>query len=296
MATKKNEAAEVTSVPEAFSETLKIALYGRFGSGKTEQIAALIQRYGADKVKVVSCERGLNTVQSVLPKSSVIVANSLNEMREAYKPCLEFATTNPTGWVVVDGMSQATEWLANEQLSGAERYYDAKAQNQSIAQKDMPFGRFLTDRGAIDSMRIYGRIGRDSENLLAAWIGLPCNLYINYLEEMVGQSGYEKSLPYGPDVPGKVGLRAVMSSFDYIGRLFYKDFRDPQTNETVTILCAGFDPRNNVYMARVRTDRRVVAAPTEIADFDITQLIDIVKPKEKEDAQAQMSEAKVSGQ
>lgn len=292
MAIKKTEGVEVTSVPKAetlFSETLKIALYGRFGSGKTEQIAALIQRVGADKVKVVSCERGMNTVESVLPKTSVITANNLNEMREAYLPCLEFARANPDGWIVVDGMSQATEWLANDQLSGAERYYDAKAQNQTVATKDLPFGRFLTDRGAIDTMRIYGRIGRDSENLLAAWISLPCNLYVNYLEEMVGQSGYEKSLPYGPDVPGKVGLRAVMSSFDYIGRLFY----NPEGK-----LCAGFDSRSNVYMARTRTDRRVVTMPTEMVDFDIAQLIEIVKPRSgvKEDAPTQMSEAKVSGQ
>lgn len=288
MANKKAELEAAPLPPEAvsFTETLKIALYGRFGSGKTDQIASLIAGKGAAKVLVVSCERGLNTVESVLPKSSVLIVNNLGELRAAYRTCLEFATENPDGWIVVDGMSQATEWLANEQLSGAERYYDAKVQNQTVAQKDLPFGRFLTDRGAIDTMRIYGRIGRDSENLLAGWIGLPCNLYVNYLEEMVGQSGYEKSLPYGPDVPGRVGLKAVMSSFDYIGRLFYNGEGR---------LCAGFDRTSNVYMARTRTDRRVRESPTEIVDFSLMEFVNTIKgKKEKEDAPTPLSEAQIS--
>jgi hypothetical protein len=126
----------------------------------------------------------------------------------------------------------------------------------------------MSDKGAIDAMRIYGRVGRDSQNLLNAWVALPCNLYCNYLEDMTGSSGYEKVPPYGPDVPGKVGLKAVMSSFDFVGRLSYDGKGE---------LVAGFDSRSNYYMARTREDRTVVEIPNEIANFRLDKFVQLIK-------------------
>lgn len=250
-----------------FNETLKIALYGPFGSRKTLQIGHLIEAFGAENVLVISMERGLGTIRSVVVESQVVPVNNLNELRQAFTKAAEFA--KPDRWVCLDGMSQGMSWLANEQLTGAERYYDAKAKSQTIPVSDLPFGRFMSDKGAIDSMRIYQRIGRDSENLLNAWITLPCHLYVNYLEEKTGSSGYERIPPYGPDVPGKVGLREIMSSFDFVGRLTYDESGG---------LKAGFDPTvPHHYLARTRDDWRVVKVPREIKDFNIAEFVKLVR-------------------
>lgn len=251
--------------PSPFTDTLKIALYGKYGSRKTQQISELIERYGAENVLIVSAEHGLNTIRSVVKRDMVISVANLPELRKAYSgPCREFAAEpDPRKWVTVDGMSQVTEWLANEQLSGADRYYEAMKLNRDPANSDLQFGRFL-QRGEINTMAIYGKVGRESENLLAAWIGLPVNLYVNYLEDMTGSSGFERTLPWGPDVPGKVGLKAVMSSFDYVGRLYY--------DETGK-LCAGFDPTSRLYMARTRDDWNAVKVPTEIVGFSLGRFV-----------------------
>lgn len=249
-----------------YSETLKICCYGQFGSRKTLAIGQLIDS-GAE-VCVMSAERGLNTIASRLPKATVLTAANLDEFRRCYAEAKAWAEAHPSGWVCVDGGSQVAEWIANQQLSGAEAYYDAKARNQSIATDLLPYGRFMSDKGAIDTMRIYGRIGRDSENLLAALIGLPCNLYVNYLEEKTGSSGYERTLPYGPDVPGKVGLRAVMSSFDFVLRLAYNTQRQ---------LTAYLDPASQLYMARTREDRTVVELPLEIPDFNLADFAALLR-------------------
>jgi hypothetical protein len=265
MVAKLVEAVE----PVAFEETLKVCLYGKFGSRKSLQIGHLIDLVGADNVLVISAERGLGTIQSKLTNpQQVLAVSNLDELRAVYLTAKEFAEQDARRWVCVDGMSQVTEWLANAQLSGAEQYYDLKVQNQTIPAKLLPFGRFLSDKGAIDSMRVYGRVGRDSENLLSAWIGLPCNLYCNYLEDMTGSSGYEKTPPYGPDVPGRVGLRALMSSFDFVGRLSY---------DTDGNLVGQFDSRSNYYMARTREDRTKVDLPVEIGNFRLDKFVQLIK-------------------
>lgn len=255
--------------PQLFNETLKIALYGQFGSRKTLQIGYLIEAFGVENVLVVSAERGLGTIRSKVLESQVIPVTSLIELRAAYQQASQFS--GPDKWVCIDGMSQIMSWLANEQLSGAERYYDLKAKSQTIPVNDLPYGRFMSDKGSIDTMRIYQRIGRDSENLLNAWISLPVNLYVNYLEEKTGSSGYEKTPPYGPDVPGKVGLREVMSSFDFVGRLYYND----------RTLTAGFDPTVPYsYLARTREDRTVATVPAEIPDFNLAEFVNLIRGEE----------------
>lgn len=280
------KSAEAKGAPEAapeappslFNETLKIALYSPWGGRKTLQIGYLIEAFGAENVLVVSGERGLGTIRSLVRESQVIVVNSYPDVRMAYGKASEFAMGGPDRWVCLDGMTTIMSWLANEQLSGAERYYDAKARNQTISTADLPFGRYMSDKGAIDSMRIYQRIGRDSANFLTAWMGLPCNIYASYLEEKTGSSGYEKQLPYGPDVPGKVGLGEVMKSFDFVGRLSYT---------TDGKLMAGFNSTvPHHYLARTRDDRRVVTVPTEITDFNLAEFVKLVKGGKVDEADA----------
>lgn len=268
MTAKAKEVAGET-VPSAYIDTLKVALYGQFGSRKTLQIGSLIDLVGANNVLIVSAEHGLNTIRSKVKEAQVIVISSMDELRKNFQKLNEFAAkVGREGWLAVDGMSQVTEWLANDQLAGADRYYIASKLGQTIDQNDQQYGRFL-QRGEINSMAIYGKVGRDSENLLSALIGLPCNLYVNYLEDKTGSSGFEKTLPWGPDVPGRVGLRAIMSSFDFVGRLTYNAEKK---------LVAGFDSsRPEFYLARTRDDHAVVEVPREIVDFDLGQFAAMVQ-------------------
>ena len=266
--------ATLTVVPQRqesaiFAETLKIALYGRYGSRKTLQIGSLIESVGRDAVVVVSAERGLNTIQSVLKQENVLVANDLPELRKAFAHIKEHHNTSDW-WVCIDGGSQVMEWIATLHMHGADEFYDLSSRNLPIPDAIKPFGRYMSDKShTIDAQKIYGRIGRDSEALLAAWVRLNCNLYVNYLEDMAGTSGREKSLPWGPDVPGKVGLKAVMSSFDYVGRLTYdSDGR----------LVGGFDARSPIYMARTREDRKAgVEIPPEIVEFTLAAFVRLIQ-------------------
>lgn len=257
--------ANSNSMAPSFTETLKVCLYGKYGSRKTLQIGSLIDLVGRDNVLIVSAERGLNTIRSKIQDGQVISVSSLDEVRAAWGTAKAFAA--PDRWVCVDGMSEITTWIANSHLSMADRYYEAKQLGREPAQADLPAGKFLV-RGEINTMGIYGRIGRDSENLISAWIGLPVNLYTNYLEDMTGSSGFEKSIPWGPDVPGRVGLKAVMSSYDYVGRLYYNEKGE---------LCAGLDSTSNFYMARTREDREVVEMPKMIENFNLADFVKLVQ-------------------
>jgi hypothetical protein len=278
MVTKAKEEVEVAqpAASEIYKETLKLAFYGQYGSRKTLQIGELIDLYGAENVMVVSAERGLNTIKSKLTvPANVIAVTGLPDVRQAWGKAKEFA--RPDRFVCIDGMSEITTWIANEQLSGADRYYEAKLQNREPAQTDLQFGRYI-QRGEINTMAVYGRVGRDSENLIGAWINLPVNLYANYLEDKTGSSGFEKTLPWGPDVPGRVGLKAVMSSFDFVGRLFYNERGE---------LCAGLDAAQaNYYMARTREDRSMVEIPKMITNFSLAEFVKLVRGEKAAEAVA----------
>lgn len=255
----------------AFTETIKVALYGAYGSRKTLQIGNLIKAAGSGRVLVVSAEHGLGTIRSLLDPSQVRTVHDKAELRQAFAEVKESFNT-PDYWVCIDGGSQIVEWIANEQFTGADEYFSLDARKQAIPDKLKEYGRYISDRShTIDTQRIYGRIGRDSENLWAAWIRLQCNLYVNFLEDMTGVNDKrEKTIPWGPDVPGKMGLKAVMSSFDFVGRLSYDG--DGK-------LVGHFNPKSPIYMARTREDRAAgIMLPTEIADFDLSQFIKLVRP------------------
>ena len=270
MPTKQTQLQAVPSnevaAPAVFTDSLKIALYGKFGSRKTQQVEYLIEQVGPDNVLILSAERGLGTIRSSVPEGRVIVVNSLQEIRDAWLPKIKpFCQLDR--WLVVDGMSQVTEWIANGHLGGAERYYEAKQLGREPNTDDLKYGKYI-QRGEINTMAVYGKVGRDSELLISEFIKLPVNLYCNYLEDMTGTNGFDKTVPWGPDVPGKVGLKAVMSSFDFVGRLYYNEQNK---------LCAGFDATSGFYMARTREDQKVVQIPKLIVDFNLGEFVKMVR-------------------
>lgn len=251
----------------AFEENVKVALYAKNGGKKTLQIGHLIEEFGAENVMVVNAERGLRTISSKLTiKDNIIVAPDLATLRASFPRVQAFAT-GPDKFVCLDGGSRVVQWMANEQLNGADRYYEAMKKGQTISPADVQYGRFM-QKGEINTMAVYNKVGRDSETLWNAWVGLNANVYANFWEEMVGSSGFEKTYPFGPDVPGKVGLAAVMSTFDFIGRLYTND---------QGVLIGGFDPASYMYMSKKRDDRAQVTLPDEIPDFNLAKFVRMVR-------------------
>lgn len=273
------------------SESVKICLYGEWSTGKTEQIRWLAKTVGADKLLIVSAEGGLGTVKSLVESrpEMVVRVNRLGDLSEPFNPqtaakliaagspvalrhawltVKEFAA-DPSRWVVIDGGSEIMYWIANEQITAVEALFELKAVGQEPPDRLKPFGRFLGNNGSIQMPQVYGKIGRDIENLLAAWTALPCNLMVNFLEDMTGSTGFDKCKPYGPHVPGKVGLRAVMGSFDFVGRLMRR----------ADGLTAGFRTTGE-YLARVRADWEAgVKIPSEMPSFQLDRFLALLDGK-----------------
>lgn len=268
---KPTQLAEASPPTATFTETVKAALYAPWGGRKTLQIAHLIEAFGAENVLVVNTERGLSTIKSRLTvPDNVVQATSLGELRAAFGKKVRPFATGPDKYICLDGGSRVVGWMANEQLNGADRYYEAMKKNLPQETEDLQYGRFI-QKGEINSMAVYNKVGRESETLWNAWVGLNANVYVNFLEELTGTTGFEKTFPYGPDVPGKVGLTAVMSIFDYVGRLTYEKGQ----------LIAGFDVTSKLYMAKVRDDRNAgIIVPPTITEFNLAEFFKLVRGEE----------------
>ena len=247
---------------------MKIAAYGRWSSRKTLQIASLIERFGADSVIIVNADKGIGPVHSVA--RHVVEANSLDELRKAYGQVVTFIKDRPDAWLCLDGMTRVMNWIADEAIGGADEYAEQLAlgtPHAGIETRLKPYRRFVTSDGNVDMMRIYGLIGTDSKNLLGAWLKLNCNMYSTYLEDSTS-NGREKGPPYVPDVPGQVGLKAVMSTYDFVIRLTIK------SNKCV----AQMDPTSQLYLSRTREDQAVSGAlPKEIEDFNLADFVDRIR-------------------
>src|SRR5687768_6226109 len=131
---RSNSSMTTEAAASPFTDTLKICAYGQYGSRKTLQIGSLIDAVGQDKVLIISAEHGLNTIRSKVRADMVIPVSDLGEMRAAWAAAKEFA--QPDRWVCLDGNSQVVEWLANEQLAGADQFYDALKAGNTIS-KDL---------------------------------------------------------------------------------------------------------------------------------------------------------------
>lgn len=247
---------------------LKIATYGRWSSRKTLQIATLIERYGADNVIVVNADKGIGSVASVA--TQVLEVNSLDDLRTAWSDASKLIAGKPDCWLCLDGMTRVMNMVADEMLGGADEYAEQLAlgtPHAGMPTRLKPYRRFVTDSGGVDSMRIYGIVGTDSKNLLGAWLRLDCNLYATYLEDQTS-NGREKGPPYVPDVPGNVGLKAVMSTYDYVIRMTIKN----------GVAVAQLDPSSGLYLSRTREDRTISGElPKEIPDFNLAKFVALIR-------------------
>lgn len=263
---------------------LKICAYAKSAMRKTLQIAHLIELVGAERVLVVSAEEGLSTIASRLTiPANILPVASLADFRAAWPAVKVFAgwtarstggayaTTDPLRWICIDGGSQIADWVGNEQMANADAYYEffAKGLADAAPAHLKPYRRYISRDGELNVLQIYGRIGRDMENMLAAWKTLPVNLYVNFWEDMTQNDGFKASPPWGPDVPGKVGLKAVIGAFDYVTRL---------TLNQSSQLCAQFEP-SPMALCKTREDQFAgVKVPAVISDFRLDQFVQLVKP------------------
>lgn len=257
------------------NQSLKICGYGKYGAKKTLQAGHLIEEFGAANVLVVSADAGLATIESRLTApGNVIAVSSMSDLRACHK---RMAAMTRDQWVVIDGGSEIHGWVASDEFEGVDRYYELSSTGASRTQipaEVRQYGRFITSGGDIDSQKVYGEIGRVCKRMLSSWKALTANVYVTYLEDMTGTNDRRmKVLPYGPDVPGKLALNAIMSSFDYVLRLHYND---------KGLLRAGADPASFEYLARTRNDVAAgiiipkVMAGKDNTDFNLAAFIQTI--------------------
>lgn len=255
---------------------LKILAYGKWGTRKTEQAATLVRRYGADHVVFLNMEGGLGTIASALRSDMVIDIRTTPDLRAARKLIGE-KYDSPEYWIVVDGATRYFDSLCNEQFRGAFEYFSRKCKGVSPA--EMPaelkeFQRYVSARkDALDSMAVYNRVGCDIEYTIASFTRLACNQYWTFLEDMHGKtSDNDKCIPWGPDVPGNVGKKAVLGAFDFVMRYSYDD-----TGELV----ASLDPKSYTSIAKTRNDLAGgITVPKSICPFDLSEFVESLRVRQ----------------
>jgi hypothetical protein len=263
--------------------TLKIALYGKFGGRKTLQIGHLCDLVGAANVVILSADKGLATVASKIEHSNVITPTRFHpdgnalDFKKAYgmaKAVID--KLGPASWLAVDGGSEIHKWIKNEVFANCDAFYDAYVGGYPIPDGLKSYRRYFSKREGdleMNGQNVYGKIGEISEQMLSALKALPCNWYMNYLEDLTSDNDRKKVPPYQPDVPGNMGLKAVMSTFDIVGRLTYGACKEHRECSELHLI-GNFDNASGQYLARTRDDRDGgVRIPPAILDFNLGSFV-----------------------
>lgn len=249
-------------------QTTKIAIYGAFGSGKTDQIGHLIKWAGAPSVYICSYERGLGPIASLIEPSNVYEIGDIEDARAARSDLATRLKDKPDAWVCHDGASTALQYLANEDFRNLEEAFDLTYSKKPLPGHLAIYARYLANRDntsalAMDVQALYGRIGMRSEDWWNGWTArAPWHTYANFVEEKTEHDARtrQRTGPYGPDVPGKMGLRAIVGKFDAVFRV---------TREADGSTTAWTQP-GPLHIAKVRADRWAgVTIPGEIRNFNL---------------------------
>ena len=249
-------------------ESLKMALYAEWGRRKTEQLGRLIEHVGMENVVIVSCDDGLGTIKSIVDYSRVISVYNWDGMRAAYKTATDLVGGQSDKWTLVDGATSLLLEHVNSLFAATEEAYDYRARKQQIPDHLITASRYLNKNDQVDGMAIYGRVGRDLTRLFQTWKALGTNLVFTFLEELTGITDKrEKTYPFGPAIPGNLGYRAAMSTFDFVVRLWYAADGSLMGGTKATAM----------YEARTREDRRIgTNIPPVIKDFDLVEYINLI--------------------
>lgn len=269
---------EASPAPEVkpFNETIKAAAYGATSSRKTLQIGYLIEEYGVENVGIISCERGLNTIRSLLDERYIKVAEDRDGLRDAWA----WARDNFSGrdqWVCVDGGTRVLQWIHNDVFGTAQKAYEEVLGGKPKSKLDAnqrAYAMFITSNDEINTQGLWSRVGTEAERLFNSFVKLPSNMYWTFWEELTSIDQYKKGMPWKPDTPGNLSFGAIKGTFDYIFRLVAASesstaiFRNP----------AG----NNENYCKTRDDWRSARIPDRIAEFKLTDLVTIINNNPKE--------------
>lgn len=260
---------EATDV-QPFNETIKAAAYGATGSRKTLQIGHLIEEYGVENVGIISCERGLNTIRSLLDKRYIRVAEDRAGLRSAWAWARD-NFSGPDQWVCVDGGTRVLQWIQGDVFGTAQRAYEEVLSGKAKSKLDpdlRAYAMFITGNDEINTQALWSRVGSEAERLFNSFVKLPSNMYWTFWEELTSIDQYKKGKPWKPDTPGNLSFGAIRGTFDYIFRLI-------PGSESSTAIFRNPSGNNENYV-KTRDDWRSTRIPDRIADFKLTDLVTII--------------------
>jgi len=262
---------------DTYTESHKIAAHADPNGGKTHQIRFLIREFGWENVGIVSGEHGLGTIRGDVREEQVFKVTSPEDANAAFKWAKEKYNA-PGKWICIDGGSGIMQMFANNHfakadaameciaLGGVEALQKAENQHLKIYQRFVTYSRGVWN---VDTMAIYGLIGRRAEIFWGAWSRASWSLYANFWTEKVGQGDRERTLPWGPDCPGRMGLAAIRGAFDYIIKL--------EANNGGFDAIVRDDPR--VTVTKMREDKDLgIDIPDVIKDFNIVEFVKALTP------------------
>ena len=235
--------ADEAPAPPALRETLKIACFGANSTGKTLNIARLVEGVGAENVGVISIEHGLSTIASYLKPEQVFVTTGIQHFREEALAWVARRYAGATKWVCVDGGTRLLQWNAGRIWGCSDLAYEELVFNGKRRSDLKDFARygsrFITSQGEIDGYAQWKEIAVQAESIFNAVIKIPCNWYWTFWEDLTGGDDRKKTLPWQADAPGKGSREAIYGTFDFILRMTYLNGRpiathDPNKHEART--------------------------------------------------------------
>lgn len=282
--TKKTEAVEsATDTQQPYEETFKGAGYAETGGKKTLQIGHLIEAFGAENVGILSCERGLSTINSLLDERYIFRVDSIDDLRQGYAWAKENGFNTPDKWVCVDGGSRVLDWVQQEIFGGAQLALETILSGTSRRELDAKvrkYAPFVTKEEDLNNQQMWIRTGFECSRLLDSFVKLGSNMYWTFWKEMTSLDQYRKGPPAIPDTPGKGALGAVKGAFDFIFHLV-------PNGETVTAHFRN-PPGNNSYYGKTRDDwRGGIKVPDSIPDFNLASFVQLVQGKQRTEASVQ---------
>jgi hypothetical protein len=257
--------------PKPFNETLKCAAYGETSSGKTLLIGDLIEAYGPENVGIISCERGLNTIKSLVDDRYVKVVEDRDGLRSAWAWAKE-NFSEPHQWVCVDGGTRVLQWIQSDVFGTAQKAYEEvlTGKPKSKLEPDKrAYAIYITSNEEINTQGLWGRVGSEAERLFNSFVKLPSNMYWTFWEELTSIDQYKKGVPWKPDTPGNLSFGAIRGTFDFIFRML------PASDKRSTAVFRN-PPGNNESFTKTRDDWRSAKIPARIPEFKLTDLVSII--------------------
>jgi hypothetical protein len=192
----------------------------------------------------------------------------------AGQPALRESLAKLEVLVAVEARPTETTGLATHVLPVADHFERGDLLAGYLQAK--PFLRYVTEKQAIDTAKVWIRGGRDAEIFWASWLKLRCNIYATFWTQMTPAGQFDTKLPWTVDAPGNKMRDAILGAFDFVFHL-------------VRVRGEGFraftGPDDPKYKCKRRLDFRTgLTIPDVIEDFNLASFYSTLKPTVKESA------------